>query len=216
MLGLEAERAIKWQSSSFTLVCPGGATQSERRGPLGPRKYLQAPVRILWNEGAKTDGVANKKPCPCGCGVRLGRCNKRFILNRYRNLAPRRWFRDPRKPFGEKSKWSPLFYSRPNSLKHFRKTERWSSDASFRKSSSRLLTAIFVTKFVAQLWTKNVKCLDEFFKVLTVNAISRSRPINLALHKSSRFKSFEVLTNRWLGKRQVNNEVTTNAFAATR
>jgi hypothetical protein len=48
--------------------------------------------------------VANKKPCPCGCGVRLGRCSKRFILNRYRGLAPRRWFRDPRKPFGEKSK----------------------------------------------------------------------------------------------------------------
>lgn len=48
--------------------------------------------------------VANKKPCPCGCGVRLGRCGKRFILNRYRGLAPRRWFRDPRKPFGEKSK----------------------------------------------------------------------------------------------------------------
>lgn len=47
--------------------------------------------------------VANKKPCPCGCGVRLGRCNKRFILNQYRSLSPRWWFREHIKTFGEKS-----------------------------------------------------------------------------------------------------------------
>lgn len=46
---------------------------------------------------------ANKKPCPCGCGVRLGRCGNRFILNQFRGIASRRWFRDPRKPFGERS-----------------------------------------------------------------------------------------------------------------
>lgn len=47
--------------------------------------------------------AANKKPCPCGCGVRLGRCVKRFILNRYRGIASREWFRDPKKAFGKKS-----------------------------------------------------------------------------------------------------------------
>lgn len=47
--------------------------------------------------------VANKKPCPCGCGVRLGRCNKRFLLNQYRAIAPRWWFRDHIKTLGKKS-----------------------------------------------------------------------------------------------------------------
>lgn len=45
--------------------------------------------------------VANKKPCPCGCGVRLGSCGKRLIFNQYRGVASRWWFRDPRNPFGE-------------------------------------------------------------------------------------------------------------------
>lgn len=36
---------------------------------------------------------ANKLPCPCGCGLRLGRCNYRFVLNGFRNIARRRWFR---------------------------------------------------------------------------------------------------------------------------
>lgn len=47
--------------------------------------------------------VANKKPCPCDCGFRLGRCNKRFTLNQYRNLSPRWWFREHIKTFGAKS-----------------------------------------------------------------------------------------------------------------
>lgn len=36
---------------------------------------------------------ANKLPCPCGCGLRLGRCNYRFILNKFRNIERRRWFK---------------------------------------------------------------------------------------------------------------------------
>jgi len=36
---------------------------------------------------------ANKLPCPCGCGRRLGRCNYRFLLNEFRNIERRRWFR---------------------------------------------------------------------------------------------------------------------------
>lgn len=36
--------------------------------------------------------IANKKPCPCNCGKRLGRCSFRHKLNSFRNLAPRYWF----------------------------------------------------------------------------------------------------------------------------
>lgn len=37
---------------------------------------------------------ANKLPCPCGCGLRLGRCDYRYVLNGFRNIARRRWFRE--------------------------------------------------------------------------------------------------------------------------
>ena len=37
--------------------------------------------------------VANKLPCPCGCGDRLGSCNYRFFLNEFRQIERRRWFR---------------------------------------------------------------------------------------------------------------------------
>lgn len=36
---------------------------------------------------------ANKLPCPCGCGLRLGHCDYRFVLNEFRNIERRRWFR---------------------------------------------------------------------------------------------------------------------------
>lgn len=36
--------------------------------------------------------AANKRPCPCGCGLRLGRCKYRDRLARYRKVASRRWF----------------------------------------------------------------------------------------------------------------------------
>lgn len=47
--------------------------------------------------------IANKRPCPCNCGVRLGRCNIRFALNRFRSVAPRSWFRAHIRSFGTKS-----------------------------------------------------------------------------------------------------------------
>ena len=37
--------------------------------------------------------VANKKPCPCGCGRRLGKCSLRLSINKVRELAPRSWHR---------------------------------------------------------------------------------------------------------------------------
>lgn len=36
---------------------------------------------------------ANKLPCPCGCGLRLGLCDYRLILNQFRCIERRRWFR---------------------------------------------------------------------------------------------------------------------------
>jgi len=36
---------------------------------------------------------ANKKPCPCGCGKRLGKCKLNARLRQFRQLASRSWFR---------------------------------------------------------------------------------------------------------------------------
>jgi hypothetical protein len=38
--------------------------------------------------------IANKKPCPCGCGLLLGKCKHHYILNKYRYLASRNWFNE--------------------------------------------------------------------------------------------------------------------------
>lgn len=37
--------------------------------------------------------LANKHPCPCGCGRRLGKCQFNQRLNKFRSLAKREWFR---------------------------------------------------------------------------------------------------------------------------
>ncbi|MFC1684047.1 hypothetical protein ACFL0R_01065 [Pseudomonadota bacterium] len=37
--------------------------------------------------------IANKKTCPCGCGLRLGRCPLHYRLNALRPAASRAWFR---------------------------------------------------------------------------------------------------------------------------
>ena len=37
--------------------------------------------------------LANKRPCPCGCGKRLGVCRLQMTLAPFRKLAPCRWFR---------------------------------------------------------------------------------------------------------------------------
>ena len=36
---------------------------------------------------------ANKLLCPCGCGLRLGCCDYRFVLNKFRKIERRCWFR---------------------------------------------------------------------------------------------------------------------------
>jgi hypothetical protein len=37
--------------------------------------------------------IANKQPCPCGCGYRLGKCNLHEIINKIRRLASRNSFK---------------------------------------------------------------------------------------------------------------------------
>ena len=38
--------------------------------------------------------IANKNPCPCGCGLRVGRCRLHLRLSKYRKIASRKWFKD--------------------------------------------------------------------------------------------------------------------------
>lgn len=42
----------------------------------------------------KRKRVANKILCPCGCGKKLGKCEFRFTLEKWRCLDKRQWFRD--------------------------------------------------------------------------------------------------------------------------
>jgi len=37
--------------------------------------------------------IANKRPCPCGCGKRLGTCPFHHTLNEFRKMAPVSWFK---------------------------------------------------------------------------------------------------------------------------
>jgi len=37
--------------------------------------------------------IANKKKCPCRCGVRLGRCHLHNTLNKQRGILSRKWYR---------------------------------------------------------------------------------------------------------------------------
>lgn len=41
--------------------------------------------------------IANKRPCPCICGRRLGACPFHRTINDYRKLAPRSWFKSHHK-----------------------------------------------------------------------------------------------------------------------
>lgn len=44
--------------------------------------------------------IANKQPCPCKCGRRLGGCPLHSTLNDYRKLASRSWFKNHQKNLG--------------------------------------------------------------------------------------------------------------------
>lgn len=56
---------------------------------LPSRAQAEAAFKLL----ALHPRVANKRPCPCRCGHRLGRCEFRQTLRSLRSLNKRSWFR---------------------------------------------------------------------------------------------------------------------------
>lgn len=55
---------------------------------------LSTPAQIVYALellGTKKS-IANKKMCPCNCGLQLGRCPVHHRLNAFRPTAPRSWF----------------------------------------------------------------------------------------------------------------------------
>ncbi len=56
---------------------------------LGSMDRAQYALKLL----SMKRRIANKKPCPCGCGIRLGQCRFNHRLLRFRKLASRGWFR---------------------------------------------------------------------------------------------------------------------------
>ena len=60
----------------------------EMLGLKDTRQAKQALSLLIMKER-----VANKQPCPCGCGKRLGTCNFRNRLNAIRQLSSLSWFR---------------------------------------------------------------------------------------------------------------------------
>ncbi|MEC9281791.1 MAG: hypothetical protein VX642_03700 [Bdellovibrionota bacterium] len=49
-------------------------------------------IKLLQSLGMKKR-IANKYPCPCDCGKRLGCCSFHKTVNKYRKTASRSWFR---------------------------------------------------------------------------------------------------------------------------
>ena len=72
----------------------------------------KVPVMLVLVALSKRKRNANKLPCPCGCGFRLGKCDFRFSLKKWRRLDKRRWFKEHlltsfkplEKPIGKGSK----------------------------------------------------------------------------------------------------------------
>lgn len=55
---------------------------------------LNTPAQVIYTLellGAKKR-LTNKRTCPCGCGLRLGRCPVHHQMNAFRPAAPRSWF----------------------------------------------------------------------------------------------------------------------------
>lgn len=78
--------------------CPGGELEHGSKGVvydycelLGLRE-AQDVVQAL-NLLSLRKRLANKERCPCGCNLRLGKCNYNDRLKHFRKLASRGWFR---------------------------------------------------------------------------------------------------------------------------
>ena len=64
-------------------------------GVSGRRAVVQALLAL-----SKRKRIANRLSCPCGCSHRLGLCDYRFKLNKWRPLDQRRFYREQLKSFG--------------------------------------------------------------------------------------------------------------------
>ena len=49
-------------------------------------------VKLAFKLLGMRERIANKEPCPCGCGNRLGKCGFRIKLKEYRRLEGRSWY----------------------------------------------------------------------------------------------------------------------------
>ena len=79
----------------------------------------KAAVLLVLSALGKRKREANKLPCPCGCKHRIGKCDFRFGLQRWRKLDRRRWFRE------HFSKFTPI--EKPKKPKHRQKSSSRSS-----------------------------------------------------------------------------------------
>lgn len=74
----------------------------------------KAAVLLVLAALGKRKREANKLPCQCGCRRRIGKCDFRFSLQRWRLLDRRRWFRE------HLSKFTPI--EKPKKSKRPRKS----------------------------------------------------------------------------------------------
>lgn len=74
----------------------GIANEYSKLFHLHTSEQISAALQIL---GTKKR-IANKLPCPCNCGKLYGRCKYQKVLEEYRPLADRRWFREHSKNLG--------------------------------------------------------------------------------------------------------------------
>lgn len=56
---------------------------------LSRKEQVREAIKLLCFK----ERIANKSPCPCGCGKRLGACSFRYRLNELRRVASIKWFR---------------------------------------------------------------------------------------------------------------------------
>ena len=56
---------------------------------------LQNRGQVIWTLAllGNKKRIANKMTCPCGCGLRVGRCSFRLKIIRFRGIASRAWYR---------------------------------------------------------------------------------------------------------------------------
>jgi hypothetical protein len=85
-------------------IYPFGELDHGEDGLVDDYKHLfsvsekESVLQVLRALG-KRKRVANKLQCPCGCGDRIGKCDYRFKLQRWRQIESLRWFRDHLKEF---------------------------------------------------------------------------------------------------------------------